>query len=145
VSAWRRKAIALFPTLRADLNAPDYDLFRLYFDLYVAVSKAHRDPTGSSDALLQAAHGYAEWCMHEGGDLWRRAAIGFYEDLFNGSGLPWDLLVPWISPYAAEQIEDTWALGIGGERAPEFHEQLRMRTREAYRTHVYATGAIEAL
>ena len=145
MSAWRRKAIALFPALRADLETPDYDLHRLFFDLYKAVGDAHRDLTGSSDALLQAAHGYAEWCMHQGGDLWRQAAIGFYEDLFNGSGLPWDLLAPWISPYAAEQIEDTWALGIGGERAPEFREQLRMRTREAYRTHVYATGAIQTL
>lgn len=145
MSAWRRKAFALFPALRADLNAPDYDLSRLFIDLYMAVGDAHRDLTGSSDELLQAAHGYAEWCMHEGGHRWSRAAIQFYEDLFNGSGVPWDLLVPWISPYAAEQIEQTWALGIGGERAPEFREQLLMRTREAYRTHVYATGAIQAL
>ena len=54
MSAWRRKAIALFPALRADLETPDYDLSRLYFDLYVAVSKAHRDLTGSSDELSVA-------------------------------------------------------------------------------------------
>src|SRR5262245_43693834 len=140
MSAWRRKAIALFPALRVDLETADYDIGRLFFDLYRAVTDAHRDFSGSSDALLQAAHGFAEWCMHQGGDLWRHAAVGFYEDLFNGSGLSWDLLAPWISPYAAEQIEQTWALGIDGERRAEFREQLHLRHREAYRTHVYATG-----
>ena len=146
MSTWRRKAIALFPHLRKDIEQPGYSLGELFRELCHDVRVAHQQvpADAATDTLFRRAHGFAEWCMRQGGDLWREAAIGFYEDLFNGSGIPWSALVPWISPYAAEQIEQTWALGVDGKRAAEFRTLLRERTREAYRTHVAATGEVDA-
>ncbi len=147
MSAWRRKAIALFPEHQREFEQADYGLFELFLTLMHDLRSAHAaeidDP--SADATLQRIYGFAEWCLRQGGDLWNRAAIGFFEDVMSGSGIPWDQIAPWISPYTAEQIEGTWALGVGGEHQPKFREALRMRHREAFRTHVAATGAIDAL
>jgi hypothetical protein len=147
MSAWRRKAIALFPEHRADLDSAEYRLHDLFLDLLIDVQRAHGAAADDSEArsTLQRVHGFAEWCLRHGGELWNQAAIGFYEDLLNGSGVPWDMIVPWISPYAAEQIEQTWALGVSGERAPRFRELLRQRHQEEYHTHVAATGEIDDL
>ena len=147
MSAWRRKAIALFPEHRPALGGPTYRLADLFQDLLSDIKRAHAaeevDPAARS--TLQRVHGFAEWCLRQGGELWNDAAIGFYEDLLNGSGVPWDLIVPWLSPYTAAEIEGTWALGVRGERAPRFRELLRTRHRNEYLTHVAATGEIDSL
>ena len=147
MSAWRRKALALFPHHRDEFEAPNCDLHQVFFRLYADAIAVHlaADSSAPSETYLRKVHGFAEWCLHQGGDLWRHAAIGFYEDLFNGSGIPWPALVPWISPYAAEQIEQTWALGPEGERREEFRALLRERSRDAYKTHVATTGEIDSL
>ena len=146
MSAWRRKALALFPEHRAEITRSDGSaLYELFFQLVRDAARAHAaEPTEPDAALsLKRIHGFAEWCMHEGGELWRHAAVGFYEDLFHTA--PWDAIVPWLSPFAVEQVEGTWALGVSGEHRPRFEQLVRERRVHRYREHVYTTREIEAL
>ena len=146
MSTWRRKAIALFPQHRLDFARPDFPLHEVFSRLEMDAQDAHvAEMDGDPVAVrtLQRIHGFAEWCLHQGGQLWTSAAVGFYEDLF---GLvPWDRIVPWVSPYVIDQIKATWALGVGREGEPKFDELVRIRPFEHYRQHVYSTGEIEHL
>src|SRR5215217_3033823 len=148
MSAWRRKAIALFPEQRAKLNRAEYELSDLFLDLTEDAAAAHaRFGAAPADAaaafVLRRVHGYAEWCMREGGELWRHAAVGFYESLFDRAD--WEYIAPWLSSFAVEQIEATWALGVGKEELPRFERVLRERRERLWLTHVYATGEIQSL
>ena len=146
MSVWRRKALALFPQHRAEITRSDgLALYEMFSQLAMDAEDAHaaegRDP--GATLALRRIHGFAEWCMRQGGELWRTAAIGFYEDLFHV--VPWDAIVPWLSPYAVEQVEATWAFGVGGEQRPRFEELVRTRRSHKYREHVYGTREIESL
>ena len=146
MSAWRRKALALFPEHRADITRTDaLALNELFLHLCMDAERAPAAELTEPDAAaaLKRIHGFAEWCMHQGGELWNKAAIGFYEDLF--SRVPWELIVPWLSPYGVEQVEGTWALGVGGEQRSRFQEMVRERRVHKYREHVYGTREIELL
>ena len=140
VSVWRRKAIALFPELAVELVGPEFPLHEFFFRLASLAVQAHKT---HDDAVLRRVHGFAEWCLHQEGDLWREAGIGFYEDLF--AEVPWEEIVPWLSPFVSDQVKKTWALGVGGERAGQFEKLIRDRRHLAYRTHAFATGEIDAL
>jgi hypothetical protein len=151
MSAWRRKALALFPEHHGDFSQPDTTLPDALWTLYIDAETAHErfaslPPAETRDteaaSVLRRVHGFLEWCLHEG-TLWEAAAIGFYENLFHG--VPWDRIAPWLSPFVVEQIENTWALGTRGEHASEFAAVLQARRHEHFRTHVYSTGQIEAL
>jgi hypothetical protein len=150
MSVWRRKAVALFPERRGDFTQPKYSLARVLADLHSAATEAHGvlNEAGEAEdapealALLRRIHGYVEWCLHQK-PLWASAAVGFYEDLFHT--VPWEGLVPWLSPFAVEQIRQTWALGVGGEREQEFMTLLQSRRRELYRLHDFSTGVVQAL
>ena len=140
MSAWRRKAIALFPELAEDLP-PGQDARREFFwQLSLRAAEAHKN---RDEAALRRIHGFAEWSLHQSETLWRDAAIGFYEDLF--ATVPWEQIVPWLSPFVIDQVKRTWALGVGGERAGELDELVRNRREVAYRTHAFSTGEIDAL
>jgi len=146
MSAWRRKALALFPEHRADITRPDdLALNELFFRLVEDAEHAHASELTDPQAALalKRIHGFAEWCMHQGGDLWRKAAIGFYEDLFHTA--PWEAIVPWLSPFAIEQVEATWALGVAGEHRPRLEQIVRERRVDKYREHVFGTREIETL
>jgi hypothetical protein len=140
MSAWRRKAIALFPELTKELKDGDTELHELFFRLTSLAAEAH----GNQDtSVLRRIHGFAEWCLHEGGKLWEEAGLGFYEGLF--AEVPWDQIVPWLSPFVIDEITKTWALGVGGERRRQFEQLVEARRDQLYRTHVYSTGEVEAL
>jgi len=145
MSAWRRKAIALFPEHREEIAQPKYRLFNLFFQLHMDADQAHTaapaDPIAAE--RLRRIHGFAEWCLHQGGELWDLAAIGFYEDLF--ASVAWERIVPWLSPFAVAQVEATWALGIGGEQRSRFEALVGARRQHLYRQHVFSTGEIESL
>ena len=143
MSAWRRKALALFPELRESLAQPDYEPHELFTDLVKAAVAAH---LADDPDTLRRVHGYAEWALHQGGKLWNLAGIGFYEDLLRiVGGVPWERIVPWLSPYTVGEIKKTWALGIQGEDIPRLDGLVESRRERRYQTHVYATGEIEQL
>jgi hypothetical protein len=41
MSAWRRKALVLFPELKDELNTGDYSIYQLYFDILPMEQEAH--------------------------------------------------------------------------------------------------------
>ena len=140
MSTWRRKAIALFPDLVQDLDSGDQARFEFFSRLSTAAATAHE---ADDTPALRRIHGFAEWCLHQSDELWRNAAIGFYEDVF--ADVPWPRIVPWLSPFVIEQVKRTWALGVGGERAPELDRLVQINREHAYRTHAFATGELNAL
>jgi hypothetical protein len=146
MSSWRRKLVALFPEHRGEFEqAPD--IAQAFIHLSLVAHGPHeayaRDATNEpARTYLQRLHGFAEWSLRQP-ELWEYAAVGFYEDLF--SAVRWEWIIPWLSPFAVEQTRNTWALGISGERAPQFDRLLAERTDEAHRSHVYATRVSEDL
>jgi len=141
MSTWRRKAIALFPELFAELE--DYDNPRHEFFSRLGMAAVDARKVQDQEALRRI-HGFAEWSLHQGEELWKDAALGFYEDVF--ALVPWGDVVPWLSPYVIEQIKKTWALGLQGERVKEFDALVSKRGRKApYQTHAFSTGEIEDL
>lgn len=133
VSTWRRKAIALFPEFAVAHESPT-DFF---FDLELMAKEAHEAEDARS---LRRIHGFAEWCLHHRGELWDRAAISFYESLFDV--VLWEKIVPWLSPFVVAEIRKTWALG---DRDVIFNRMVERRREFFYREHVFSTGEIDAL
>jgi len=140
MSTWRRKAIVLFPELVADLSPGDDARHEFFSRLSSLAHKAHK---ARDEETLRRVHGFAEWSLHQSEELWRNAAIGFYEDVF--AEVPWKEIVPWLSPFVIEQIKRTWALGIQGQRAGELDELVRGRRNAAYQSHAFSTGEIDRL
>lgn len=137
MSAWRRKALAIFPDLRNQLQGEERDLFSLFNELEDMAEQAH----ASGDAeTLRRIHGYAEWCLRQGGDLWVQAGMGFYEHLF--MRVPWYEIVPWLSPFVVDQIRKTWAV-LGREL--EFERLVTERREYLYRGNVWATGELDEI
>ena len=139
--AWRRKALRLFPEVRTELEEGDSSISDFFFALIPLAAAAHRPPEHSE--VLRRVHGFAEWCLHQGGELRDAAGIGFYEDLFH-EGIDWSLLVPWLSPFVLAELERTWAYKYP-DRSAEFQKLVASRRRHAYRDHAYATGEIDSL
>jgi len=146
MSSCRRKAIALFPQHRAEFEQAA-DIAQVFFRLSMEARDPHEayalDQTNESARLyLQHLHGFVEWTLRQP-ELWTKAAIGFYEDLF--ATVRWEWIVPWLSPFAIEQIRQTWAFGVDGKLQPKFDRLLAERADDAYKSHVFATGAIDGL
>jgi hypothetical protein len=140
MSTWRRKAIALFPELANELPPGQDARHEFFWQLSLRAADAHNS---RDEAVLRRIHGFAEWSLHQSEELWRNAAIGFYEDVF--ATVPWSDVVPWLSPFVIEQIKRTWALGIQGERSRELDDLVRARHNAAYQTHAFSTGEIDRL
>jgi hypothetical protein len=81
MSAWRRKAIELFPDLRSEVEDPDATIYSVFFALLPRCREAHdRDDTSE----LEKIYGFAEWCASQKAkDLWNSAGVAFYEHLFD--------------------------------------------------------------
>lgn len=139
MSTWRRKAIALFPEIRPEVDVQNAQLHEFFWELERIAEEAHAK--GDEEALRRV-HGFAEWCLHQGGKLWDDAAIGFYEDLFGD--VAWERIIPWLSPFVVDQIRRTWALLDEGHR-DKFEKLVRERREYPYRTHAYSTNEIDHL
>ena len=147
MSAWRRKAIALFPEHRAAWAVPDVPLREVFFRLELDAPAHHRrwaaDPADAEAAdFLARLYGFAEWCLGEPA-LWNEAAVGFLENITGV--VPFDALVPWLSPAMREAVTQTWALGVSGERLPVWQRALDGCTQSPWRTTAYQTAAVQAL
>jgi hypothetical protein len=98
VAVWRRKALALFPFLRDDVQRPDSTVYEVFF-LLPCVSEAIA--LGDTE-LLRRMFEFAEWCAGQPAeDLWNAAGVVFYEHLFDGDNWPYrresiQRLPPWV-------------------------------------------------
>jgi hypothetical protein len=107
MSVWRRRALALFPQLRRDLNRRDYSVYSLYFDLKPLLRAAL---DAGDDGFVRGAFGFAEWCARSPNkDLWNPAGVAFYEHLFDYPAYS-DRVLPWLSPFAVFTHWDLWGV-----------------------------------
>src|SRR5438067_9325764 len=107
MSVWRRKALALFPGDRRDIEDPETSIY-LLFMLHVlpAARKAHEDD--DTDRLRQI-YGFAEWCLRQKAkDIWNAAGVSFYEHLFDQPKVVWPRVVPCLSQYVVDNCAGLW-------------------------------------
>jgi hypothetical protein len=139
MSAWRRKAVALFPELQAD--SKDWSSpYQLFFDLLSFTQDAHRL---RNNQALHRAYGFAEWCLHqESKEFWNAAGLCFYENLFDEQD-KWEEVIPWFSPCVIAKCSCLWETRLGQEKFELLKQRLssgKISNRNGFRS-----GEIEAL
>ena len=130
MSAWRRKALHLFPDLKYDLNERSFTYYLLFFELRPMVHEAHLD---NNHVLLRKIYCYAEWCLRQPNDLGNAAAVVFYEHLFQSQKNIWNLIVPWLSPYVITNCHVFWELFHAPEEIEEIDNLCEARREFFYR------------
>ena len=95
MSAWRQRAIELFPDLREDFEDSDTTIYDVFCELLPRVREAHaRD----DNEELRRIYSYAEWCMHQDAhDIWNAAGVAFYEHLVDDP-LTFAAIPSWVPP-----------------------------------------------
>lgn len=79
MSAWRRKALELFPDERREIQDGRTTIYQLFFLLLPRCRQAHKDDDIKE---LGKIYGYAEWCFRQRAQsLWNSAGVAFYEHL----------------------------------------------------------------
>jgi hypothetical protein len=139
MSAWRRKAVSLFPELKAD--SEDWSSpYQLFFDLLSFTQDSHRL---RNNQALYRAYGSAEWCLHqESKEFWNAAGLCFYESLFDEQD-QWEDVIPWLSPYVVAECSCLWETRLGAEKFEVLKQKLssgKISNRNSFRS-----GEIEAL
>ena len=142
MAAWRRKALALFPDLRSDLERGDYTLNMLFFDLLPGSREAHQHDDRET---LQRIYGFAEWCMSQSeSELWNAAGVSFYEHVFDEPALRGEV-VKWLSPAVVEDVRELWEAQLKTYEFREIDSLLRARSTLEYRETAFATGEVQKL
>ena len=122
MSAWRRKALELFPDLRSDIEDPDSSVMGLFFDLLPRCRDAH-DRNDSDE--LKKIYGFAEWCASQKAkELWNAAGVGFYEHLAD-SAKTLDAIPLWLSKQVFEDIAAPLEKRVGMERVAKLRRRYR--------------------
>jgi hypothetical protein len=130
MSAWRRRALELFPQLCEELHRRDYSIYMLYFDLLPMVRDAH----DAADAdLARRIYGFAEWCFEQTAkDLWNAAGVAFYEHLFDEKRY-WRHVIPWLSPRVLKGCWTLWEARLTAEELAELRKLIENRRDHFYR------------
>jgi hypothetical protein len=122
MSAWRRKAISLFPDLRRDIESPELSINQLFFELLPRCRDAHeRDDA----AELEKIYGFAEWCAGQSTkELWNAAGVSFYEHLAE-SNHTLEAIPRWVQRSIFEDIASLLETKVGAERVAELRKRYR--------------------
>ncbi len=141
MAAWRRAALAAFPSLKRDLHDRAYSYYQLYFDLLPMVRAAH---VAGDDVTLRKIYGFAAWCLQQrrrAGDLYNAACVAFYEHLFDRRE-DWAAVLPWLSPAVIDECwplwearRSLWEDRFGAAAVRELWEALHQRNANASMDH----------
>ena len=122
MSAWRRKALELFPDLRIDIEDLDMSLMSLFFELLPRCRDAH--DRGDS-VELKKIYGFADWCASQKAkELWNAAGVGFYEHLAD-SRQTFDAIPLWVRKQVFDDIAGLLEARVGIERMAELRRRYR--------------------
>jgi hypothetical protein len=122
MSAWRRKALELFPDLRSDIEAPDATIYSVFFELLPRCREAHDQ---ANTAELQKIYGFAEWCASQKTkDLWNAAGVAFYEHLAD-SNRTLEAMPRWVRRPIFEDIAGLLEARVGPARMAELRKQYK--------------------
>lgn len=119
MSVWRRKAIEIFPDLRAEFQSKETSIYGVFFELLPRCIDAHRR---KDEAEFIKIYGYAEWCFaQKAKDLWNAAGVAFYEHL-GDQPETLDELHLWIKPEIFREIEGLleWSMSYNPQGAKKF-------------------------
>jgi hypothetical protein len=115
VAAWRRRALALFPELRGELNPANWwrfygynNYYLLFFDLFAMF---HEALNVSDEQTLRRIFDFAEWCFCQGRrapDLNNAVCVCFYEHVFDVAHRDWADVARWLSPAVIGACSTLW-------------------------------------
>ena len=81
VSAWRAKALELFPERRQQIEYVE-SVGMLWIYLWDDVSRYYGESAETTEPFISAAFEYLRWCLHaQDADTYNAACIGFCESL----------------------------------------------------------------
>ena len=110
MSAWKRRAIELFPDLRSQIQ--EASIYGVFVELLPRVREAHAD--GDFEELRRI-YGFAEWCHRQKArHLWNAAGVSFYEHLVDEEPTRREMLV-WIKPDIFEDLDGLFRSRMGEE------------------------------
>jgi len=132
VATWRRKALALFPELRFEVQRPRSTIYGLFFRLLPMVRLAHAE---EDDERLRQIYGFAEWCFEQNAkELWNAAGVAFYEHLFDSHPSLWHEVVEWLSPSVVEGCWGLWEFRLSSQDLAEVRRLLAECRQPLYET-----------
>lgn len=109
MSAWRKRALELFPDLRSDIEPDDATIYTVFFELLPRCLEAH--DRGDLEELTRI-YGFAEWCFpQQAKDLWNAAAVAFYDHL-GDSPVTVRAMPKWVKPDIFVDIQPLLAARI---------------------------------
>ncbi len=127
---WRRKALALFPQLRYEIQRPRFSIYSLYFELLPLTRIAHE---AEDEETLRRIYGFAEWCLHQKAkDMWNAAGVAFYEHVFDGKKSAWPEIVTWLSPKVVRECWVLWEARLQAYELAEIRRLLESAQRKRY-------------
>lgn len=114
---WRRKALALFPDMRDDVQRPGFTVYMVFFELLPMVREAHQE---NDVERLRRIYGFAEWCFEQKAkDLSNASGVAFYEHLFDNHRELWSEFVRWLSPRVVRDCWELWERRLSPEKLAE--------------------------
>jgi hypothetical protein len=131
LASWRRKALALFPVLRGDVQRPDFTIYLLFFDLLPMSREAHQSGDGE---MLRRIYGFAEWCFEQKAkDMRNAAGVSFYEHVFDDDRCRWPDVVQWLSPQVIGGCWGLWRYRLTADELAEVKRLIESRRQPRYR------------
>ena len=122
MSAWRRKALELFPDLRSEIQRGDATIYTMFFELLPRCRTAHRQ---GDEGELEKIYGYAEWCFRQrASDLRNSAGVSFYEHLGDHPETR-DEMHGWVKPSIFEDVAGLLEYRMGEEELAKIKRRNR--------------------
>ncbi|MEA2583384.1 MAG: hypothetical protein QOF33_1469 [Thermomicrobiales bacterium] len=130
MSAWHRRALDSFPSLRRELRDREYSIYHLFFDLLPMARDAHET---ADLATLTRIYAFAEWCyVQHACDLWNAAAVAFNEHVFDeGTHAPWEQIVPWLAPSIIRDVWTLWEVRLSPSRLDQLRTLIAGHTKNS--------------
>lgn len=115
MSAWRRRALDLFPRHARTIEDPTSTVDQLFIDLL----PESRDALARNDAAeVDRIYDFAAWCFEQR-ELSNAAAVMFYEHVFDGRWSERKEIARRIPPRIAADVMTLWEARLSAERMAE--------------------------
>ena len=139
MASWRRKALALFPDLKFEVQRPDFSVYQIFFRILPMSRDAHK--AGDVDTLRKI-YGFAEWCFEQRAkEMWNAAGVAFYEHLFDDHPSLRAEVVQWLPPRVIVGCMGLWGWRLSPNDLATVKKLIDARRVSPYRDARLSTGA----
>ena len=136
MSAWRRKAVALFGDelqgrVRDEALETPYALMTELRNLLQGYCRRAERSDAEAEQRVREVFAFAEWCSRQPAKaLWNAAGVGFYEHLFDEDLWRYRrVIVLWLSPTVQQEVSGLWDLMVPIERRDSVRQLLKGATK----------------